>query len=96
MKLKLSYAILPVYRQDLTPTVPQCKKPEEGAVLSNPRLPVSDLREAVHRLRSSEVNVVSGVLKLYFRDLPEPLIPSELFHSLTRSLGKKHLNLKDS
>nr|XP_046237451.1 active breakpoint cluster region-related protein isoform X2 [Scatophagus argus] len=46
----------------------------------------SNLREAVTRLRSAEVNVVSGVLKLYFRELPEPLIPSELFQSLARTL----------
>ncbi|XP_008319526.2 active breakpoint cluster region-related protein [Cynoglossus semilaevis] len=46
----------------------------------------SNLREAVTRLRTAEVNVVSGVLKLYFRELPEPLIPSELFHRLARTL----------
>nr|XP_043877733.1 active breakpoint cluster region-related protein isoform X3 [Solea senegalensis] len=46
----------------------------------------SNLREAVTRLRSVDVNNVSGVLKLYFRELPEPLIPAELFHSLARML----------
>lgn len=51
-------------------------------------LPGSDLREAVTRLRIAEVNAVSGVLKLYFRELPEPLIPTELFQSLARTLGK--------
>lgn len=50
-------------------------------------LPYSDLREAVTRLRCAEVNAVSGVLKLYFRELPEPLIPPELFQSLARTLG---------
>uniref|UniRef100_A0A3Q3IH88 Uncharacterized protein n=1 Tax=Monopterus albus TaxID=43700 RepID=A0A3Q3IH88_MONAL len=45
-----------------------------------------NLREAVTRLRSAEVNTVSGLLKLYFRELPEPLIPTELFQSLTRVL----------
>lgn len=34
------------------------------------------------------MNVVSGVLKLYFRELPEPLIPTELFQTLARTLGK--------
>lgn len=48
----------------------------------------SDLREAVTRLRSAEVNAVSGVLKLYFRELPEPLIPTEMFQRLARTLGK--------
>lgn len=47
-----------------------------------------DLRDAVTRLRSAEVNVVSGVLKLFFRELPEPLLPTELFQSLARALGE--------
>lgn len=32
--------------------------------------------------------MVCGVLKLYFRELPEPLVPTELFHSLAKMLGK--------
>lgn len=48
----------------------------------------SGLREAVAGLRSAEVNVVSGLLKLYFRELPEPLVPTRLFHSLAQMLGK--------
>nr|XP_020467023.1 active breakpoint cluster region-related protein-like [Monopterus albus] len=52
----------------------------------------SNLREAVTRLRSAEVNTVSGLLKLYFRELPEPLIPTELFQSLTRVLDIKDLD----
>lgn len=47
----------------------------------------SDLREAVSRLRTAEVNAVAGVLKLYFRDLPEPLMPAEMFQDLARMLG---------
>ncbi|XP_029382776.1 breakpoint cluster region protein isoform X1 [Echeneis naucrates] len=46
----------------------------------------TNLREAVTRLRSAEVNAVSGVLKLYFRELPRPLIPTELFQSLATAL----------
>ncbi|XP_038588586.1 active breakpoint cluster region-related protein isoform X2 [Micropterus salmoides] len=52
----------------------------------------SNLREAVTRLRSAEVNAVSGVLKLYFRELPEPLIPTELFQSLARTLDIQDIN----
>ncbi|KAM9335239.1 active breakpoint cluster region-related protein [Symphorus nematophorus] len=52
----------------------------------------SNLREAVTRLRSAEVNTVSGVLKLYFRELPEPLIPTELFQSLARTLDIQDMN----
>ncbi|XP_042368351.1 active breakpoint cluster region-related protein isoform X2 [Plectropomus leopardus] len=52
----------------------------------------SNLREAVTRLRNAEVNAVSGVLKLYFRELPEPLIPTELFQSLARILDIQDMN----
>lgn len=45
-----------------------------------------NLCEAVTRLRSAEVNAVSGVLKLYFRELPEPLIPAVLFQNLAQML----------
>ncbi|XP_047439708.1 breakpoint cluster region protein isoform X2 [Mugil cephalus] len=46
----------------------------------------TNLREAVTRLRCAEVNAVSGVLKLYFRELPQSLVPTELFQSLSRTL----------
>ncbi|TMS02309.1 Active breakpoint cluster region-related protein [Larimichthys crocea] len=52
----------------------------------------SNLREAVTRLRSAEVNAVSGVLKLYFRELPEPVIPTDLFQSLARTLDIQDIN----
>lgn len=51
------------------------------------RLRPSDLREAVSRLRTAEINTVAGVLKLYFRELPEPLVPAEMFQHLARMLG---------
>lgn len=56
---------------------------------NNYHVSCSDLREAVTRLRTAEVNAVSGVLKLYFRELPEPLIPTELFQSLVSTMGKR-------
>ncbi|XP_039677253.1 active breakpoint cluster region-related protein isoform X4 [Perca fluviatilis] len=52
----------------------------------------SNLREAVTRLRSAEVNAVTGVLKLYFRELPQPLIPTEMFQSLARMLDIQDIN----
>ncbi|XP_059211105.1 active breakpoint cluster region-related protein [Centropristis striata] len=52
----------------------------------------SNLREAVTRLRCAEVNAVSGVLKLYFRELPEPLIPPEMFQSLAKTLDIQDMN----
>ncbi|XP_068444089.1 active breakpoint cluster region-related protein [Clinocottus analis] len=52
----------------------------------------SNLREAVTRLRSAEVNVVSGVLKLYFRELPEPLVPTKILRSLAQALEIQDMN----
>lgn len=34
------------------------------------------------------MDVVCGLLKLYFRELPEPLVPAGVFHSLAKMLGK--------
>ncbi|XP_052009250.1 active breakpoint cluster region-related protein isoform X2 [Xyrauchen texanus] len=46
----------------------------------------TNFREAVSKLRSVDVNAVSGTLKLYFRELPLPLIPSEQFQDLSDAL----------
>lgn len=47
-----------------------------------------DYWEAVSKLRNMDVNAVSGTLKLYFRELPEPLIPTDHFQSLSKALGE--------
>ncbi|XP_070711068.1 active breakpoint cluster region-related protein [Pempheris klunzingeri] len=54
----------------------------------------SNLREAVTRLRTAEVNAVSGVLKLYFRELPEPLMPTGVFQSLAQMLDIQDMNCR--
>lgn len=46
----------------------------------------TNYREAVSKLRSVDVNAVSGTLKLYFRELPLPLIPLEHFSELSAAL----------
>ncbi|XP_058639531.1 active breakpoint cluster region-related protein isoform X4 [Onychostoma macrolepis] len=46
----------------------------------------TNYREAVSKLRTIDVNAVSGTLKLYFRELPLPLIPSERFKELADAL----------
>lgn len=46
----------------------------------------TNYREAVSKLRSVDVNAVSGTLKLYFRELPLPLIPCEHFSELSDAL----------
>ncbi|KAL6118544.1 uncharacterized protein ACO6RY_03330 [Pungitius sinensis] len=54
----------------------------------------SDLRDAVTKMRSADVNVVSGVLKLFFRELPEPLMPTEMFPSLAQTLEIQDMDLR--
>ncbi|XDV18943.1 hypothetical protein PO909_024533 [Leuciscus waleckii] len=46
----------------------------------------TNYREAVSKLRSIDVNAVTGTLKLYFRELPLTLIPSEQFKELSDAL----------
>ncbi|KAJ8254782.1 hypothetical protein GJAV_G00197290 [Gymnothorax javanicus] len=47
----------------------------------------TNVREAMSRLRCMDVNAVSGALKLYFRELPEPLIPKDCFQGLADALA---------
>ncbi|XP_041926440.1 breakpoint cluster region protein isoform X2 [Alosa sapidissima] len=56
----------------------------------------TNLGEALKCVRSAEVNVVSGTLKLYFRDLPEPLFPVDHYHSLKKALDLPDLSSKQS
>lgn len=48
----------------------------------------SDYWEAMSKVRNVDVNVVSGTLKLYLRELPEPLIPAAHFQSLSKAMGE--------
>ncbi|KAI5625834.1 active breakpoint cluster region-related protein-like [Silurus asotus] len=50
--------------------------------------------EAMSKVRSADVNVVSGTLKLYLRELPEPLIPSEYFQRLSKAMDLPDTNLR--
>ncbi|XP_066578626.1 active breakpoint cluster region-related protein isoform X2 [Amia ocellicauda] len=56
----------------------------------------TSLRDAVSRLRDMDVNAVSGTLKLYFRELPEPLFPPVHFNSLTEALEIQDRDAKTS
>uniref|UniRef100_A0A3B3RXX5 Si:dkey-33c9.6 n=1 Tax=Paramormyrops kingsleyae TaxID=1676925 RepID=A0A3B3RXX5_9TELE len=54
------------------------------------------VRDAISRLRTVDVNTVSGTLKLYFRELPHSVIPSELFQSLADALLDTMLTILQS
>lgn len=36
----------------------------------------------------SDIHVVTGALKLFFRELPEPLVPYELFNPFIEAISK--------
>ncbi|XP_060777929.1 active breakpoint cluster region-related protein isoform X2 [Neoarius graeffei] len=52
--------------------------------------------EAMNKVRNVDVNVVSGTLKLYLRELPEPLIPAAHFQSLSKAMDLTDPNLRAS
>ncbi|XP_041094237.1 active breakpoint cluster region-related protein isoform X2 [Polyodon spathula] len=47
----------------------------------------TNLRDALVRLKAVDVNAVSGTLKLYLRELPEPLLPPQYFQALASALA---------
>ncbi|KAG7330319.1 hypothetical protein KOW79_006541 [Hemibagrus wyckioides] len=52
--------------------------------------------EAMSKVRNVDVNVVSGTLKLYLRELPEPLIPAAYFQRLSKAMDLTDPNLRES
>ncbi|TSL41021.1 Active breakpoint cluster region-related protein [Bagarius yarrelli] len=52
--------------------------------------------EAMSKVRNVDVNVVSGALKLYLRELPEPLIPVAYFERLSKAMELTDPNLRES
>ena len=43
-------------------------------------------------MREMDVNAIAGTLKLYFRELPEPLFTDDLYPSFTGGLGPLPFN----
>ncbi|GAA6106727.1 active breakpoint cluster region-related protein [Tachysurus ichikawai] len=52
--------------------------------------------EAMSKVRNVDVNVVSSTLKLYLRELPEPLIPAAYFQRLSKAMDLTDPNLRAS
>lgn len=48
----------------------------------------SDLRAGLNILSDSDIHAVTGVLKLYFRELPEPLFTEESYPQFVDSIGR--------
>lgn len=45
-------------------------------------------------MREMDVNAIAGTLKLYFRELPEPLFTDELYPSFAGAIGRSRLWLR--
>ena len=49
--------------------------------------PVADPSEATKMAAEIDIHVVSGLLKMFFRELPEPLFTDELYPHLVDGIG---------
>lgn len=52
-----------------------------------PRL-LSDNKDVSVMMSEMDVNAIAGTLKLYFRELPEPLFTDELYPSFAEGIGR--------
>ncbi|XP_078064661.1 active breakpoint cluster region-related protein-like, partial [Mustelus asterias] len=55
----------------------------------------TDTKDALVRLKDLDINVVAGTLKLYFRELPEPLLTDELIPSFVTAAAEEDPTTKD-
>lgn len=54
---------------------------------------VSDAYEAEQLLKEVDIHSVTGVLKLYLRELPEALFTDALYPELLRAWGSTHVSI---
>lgn len=48
----------------------------------------ADHRDVSVMMREMDVNAIAGTLKLYFRELPEPLFTDQLYSNFTGGIGR--------
>jgi len=54
----------------------------------------SDTKAAIQLAKEMDINVVTGLLKLYFRELPEALFTDTSYSSFVKGMGRRrHLEL---
>lgn len=51
-------------------------------------LPPADNKDVSMLMREMDVNAIAGTLKLYFRELPEPLFTDELYPNFAGAIGQ--------
>lgn len=53
-----------------------------------PLFPLSDNKDVSVMMSEMDVNAIAGTLKLYFRELPEPLFTDELYPNFAEGIGR--------
>lgn len=56
-------------------------------------LPVADYLKAQMIAFDTDIHAVAGLLKRYFRELPDPLFTEELYMSFVQGLGEEEISL---
>lgn len=51
----------------------------------------ADNKDVCVMMREMDVNAIAGTLKLYFRELPEPLFTDELYPNFAGGIGQSPL-----
>lgn len=54
----------------------------------HPPVSCADNKDVSLMMREMDVNAIAGTLKLYFRELPEPLFTDELYPSFAGGIGE--------
>lgn len=49
---------------------------------------LTDNKDVSVMMSEMDVNAIAGTLKLYFRELPEPLFTDELYANFTEGIGQ--------
>lgn len=55
----------------------------------------SDNRDVSLMMREMDVNAIAGTLKLYFRELPEPLFTDELYPNFAGGIGWYPISIEE-
>lgn len=50
----------------------------------------SDTKDILVMLSDMDINAIAGTLKLYFRELPEPLLTDRLYPAFMEGIGMTH------
>ena len=58
-------------------------------------LPVADYLKAQMIAFDTDIHAVAGLLKRYFRELPDPLFTEELYVSFVQGLGEEETQTED-